>query len=90
MNSIGLRTNLTFQNALISAQAIASRTWGYSQGWAGAEAIYQVDGSLVLGGYDAAQTMGKNLMPNPSLFSSSAVSDMQGCISSDYPLMSLS
>ena len=117
MNSIGLGTNSTILNALVSANAIASRTWGYSQGWAGAEAIHQVDGSLVLGGYDAAQTKGKHItLPfarNPScvsnlvvnitnmkmnlkngsdldIFSSSAGNDMQGCISPDYPLISLS
>jgi hypothetical protein len=58
---MGLGTNSTLLNALISAKAIASRTWGYSQGWTGAEAENQVDGSLVLGGYDAAKTKGNNV-----------------------------
>ncbi len=50
INSMGLGTNSILLNALISAKAIASRTWGYSQCWTGAEAENQVDGSRVLGG----------------------------------------
>lgn len=56
MNSMGVGTNPTLLSALVSAKAIASRTWEYSQGWTGAAAEHQVDGSLVLGGYDAAET----------------------------------
>lgn len=117
MNSMGLGANLTLLNALVSTKAIASRTWGYSQGWTVAEAEHQVDGSLVLGGYDAAKTKGNNLSvpfsndphcvsklvvtitdikvnlrngSNPSLLGSSAGTALRGCISPDYPLISLS
>ncbi len=61
MNSVGLGTNSTLLNALVLAKVIASRTWGYSQGWTGAEAEHQIDGSLVLGGYDAAKAKGSNV-----------------------------
>lgn len=59
-NSLGLARNSTLLNRLSSAGLIASRTWGYYQGWTGAETQHQLDGSLVLGGYDEAKTIGKN------------------------------
>lgn len=60
-NFLGLSKNSTFLNRLSSAGFIASRAWGYYQGWTGAETQHQIDGSLVLGGYDEAQTIGKNI-----------------------------
>ena len=59
-NFFGLARNSTLLNRLSSAGLIASRTWGYYQGWTGAETQHQLDGSLVLGGYDEAKTTGKN------------------------------
>ncbi len=61
MNSIGLGSNSTLLNALVSAGDIASKTWALSQGWTGAESSQQMDGSLVLGGYDMAKVTGNNI-----------------------------
>jgi len=55
MNTLGLGRNSTVLNTLIDAGRIASRSWGYFRGWTGAEAKFQMDGSLVLGGFDAAK-----------------------------------
>ncbi|KAL8963674.1 MAG: hypothetical protein Q9193_000094 [Seirophora villosa] len=60
VNLLGLDINSTFLNALYSAKAIASKTWSLALGWQGADSSHQTDGSLVLGGYDAAQTNGSN------------------------------
>ena len=57
---LGLGRNSTLLNRLSSAGLIASRTWGYYQGWTGAETQHQLDGSLVLGGYDEAKTIGQS------------------------------
>lgn len=59
-NILGLARNSTLLNRLSSDGLIASRAWGYYQGWTGAETQHQLDGSLVLGGYDEAKTIGKN------------------------------
>ncbi|KAL9603330.1 MAG: hypothetical protein Q9219_001192 [cf. Caloplaca sp. 3 TL-2023] len=59
-NLIGLGQNSTFLNALFAKGAIPSKTWGLSMGWYGAEPARQMDGSLVLGGYDSARTSGLN------------------------------
>lgn len=60
INMLGLGNNSTFMAALSSANAIASKTWGLALGWQGADASHQTDGSLVLGGFDAARTNGTN------------------------------
>ena len=59
-NFLGLSKNSTLLNRLSAAGLIASRAWGYYQGWTGAETQHQLDGSLVLGGYDEAKTIGQN------------------------------
>ncbi|KAL8644532.1 MAG: hypothetical protein Q9226_007715 [Calogaya cf. arnoldii] len=59
-NVLGLGRNSTFINRLLSVGAIASKTWGLAVGWQGALSEHQTDGSLVLGGYDAALTNGSN------------------------------
>lgn len=59
-NFLGLAKNSTVLNRLSWAGLIASRAWGYYQGWTGAETEHQRDGSLVLGGYDKAKTIGEN------------------------------
>ena len=60
-DSLGLGRNSTLLNMLSSVGIIASRTYGYFQGWTGAYAQYQTDGSMVLGGYDAAKVTGNNI-----------------------------
>ncbi|KAK3178707.1 hypothetical protein OEA41_000844 [Lepraria neglecta] len=61
IDTLGLGRNSTLLNVLSSVGVIASRTYGYFQGWTGAYAKYQTDGSLVLGGYDAAKVTGSNV-----------------------------
>ena len=60
-NFLGLTKTSTFLNRLSSAGLIASRAFGFYQGWTGSETQHQVDGSLVFGGYDEAQTIGENM-----------------------------
>ena len=64
MNSIGLGLNSTFLNALNASAAISSRTWGVFMGLAGAIPAQQMDGSLIIGGYDAAKVVGPNITQN--------------------------
>lgn len=61
MNEIGLGQNSTLLSSLISTGSIASNTWGYFPGLSGVDATDQLDGSLLLGGYDAAKTAGNNI-----------------------------
>lgn len=61
MNAVGLGRNSTILNALIAAKAIGSKTFGLFYGWVGADSDHQVDGNLVLGGYDAAKVTGENV-----------------------------
>lgn len=61
MNEIGLGQNSTLLSSLTSTGSIASNTWGYFPGLSGVDATDQLDGSLVLGGYDAAKTAGNNI-----------------------------
>lgn len=49
---------LTF---LKTTGAIGSKSWGFWQGWTGAEASQQLDGSLIIGGYDEAKLTGPNV-----------------------------
>jgi len=60
MNAMGLGRNSTMLNALHSAGTITSRSWSLFWGLTGADANSQMDGSLVLGGYDAAKVTGDN------------------------------
>lgn len=61
MNTLGLGRNSTLLNALMDSDAIVARTWGFWQGWTGAESRHQFDGNLVFGGYDEAKTIGPNI-----------------------------
>lgn len=75
--AIGLGPNSTLLTALKEAGHISSRSYGYWWGQNGATANAQMDGSLILGGYDAAKTQGENLtlpLKSPSL----------GCMSGMY------
>ena len=60
-NWLGLGRNSTFLNALVSKGAILSRTYAFWAGRFGTETLYQTDGSLVFGGYDAAKMSGNNI-----------------------------
>ncbi len=60
-NTLGLGRNSTILNALVSAGAIASRTFSIFQGWTGSQTEYQTDGSLIVGGYDSAKITGNNI-----------------------------
>lgn len=61
MNTLGLGTNSTILSSLIAIGAIASRTFGLTQGWTGEQSQYQTDGGLTLGGYDGAKITGDNV-----------------------------
>lgn len=61
MNDFPLGSNSTVINALMNSGAMGSTVWSLWQGLMGAEVENQVDGSLVLGGYDSAKTNGENL-----------------------------
>ena len=61
LNGLGLGLNSTLLKELETAGAINSKTWSMFQGWSGAEASQQMDGSLVLGGYDRAKVTGSNV-----------------------------
>ena len=58
---LGLGTNSTLLRTLAIAGNIASKTWSYFQGWRGAETEHQMDGHLILGGYDKAKIIGTNV-----------------------------
>ncbi|KAM5439351.1 hypothetical protein MferCBS31731_004773 [Microsporum ferrugineum] len=73
-NSLGLGPNSTFLNLLFDQGKIASKTWSLFWGWQGAEKENQMNGSLVLGGYDKAKMGGANL--------TAKFSDGVGCPSS--------
>lgn len=60
LNALGLSSNSTILNALYSTGLIASRSWSLFWGFIGGDASSQMDGSLVLGGYDAAKVVGDN------------------------------
>ncbi len=60
-NGLGMGRNSTLMNALVSNGTISSKSWSFWNGWTGAEAQHQMDGSLILGGYDAAKISGRNI-----------------------------
>jgi len=60
-NNLGLGRNSTLLNALKSAKVIASNSWGLFWGLTGVDSSSQVDGALILGGYDTAKATGPNL-----------------------------
>lgn len=57
-HNIGLGSNSTILNALLKSGRIASKTWSWYWGLEGVSGESQLDGSLVLGGYDKAKTIG--------------------------------
>ena len=74
-NGIGFGPDSTFLNRLYDQGKIASRSWSLFWGWQGAEQENQMDGSLVLGGYDKAKMAGGAPLTAP-------FSDGVGCPSS--------
>lgn len=52
MHSLGLGRHSTVLNALCNSSTITSGSWYVFAGLAGATADHQIDGNLVLGGYD--------------------------------------
>ncbi|KAK2813803.1 hypothetical protein FQN50_000204 [Emmonsiellopsis sp. PD_5] len=58
--SLGLGRASSFLDLLVAQGKIASRTWSLFWGWQGLEASQQMEGNLVLGGYDKAKTKGGN------------------------------
>jgi hypothetical protein len=59
--ALGIGPNSTLLSNLKDAGQIASRSYGYWWGENGATSNAQMDGSLILGGYDAAKTQGPNI-----------------------------
>ncbi|KAL9116598.1 MAG: hypothetical protein Q9187_006876 [Circinaria calcarea] len=70
-NALGLATNSTLLSAMINAKLIASRTWSLFWGLTGSDKETQMDGTLLLGGYDLAKTKGRN--------STQSLTTGQGC-----------
>ena len=60
-DALGLGLNSTFLRHLMASRQIASRTWSLFWGLKGGSSAAQMDGSLVIGGCDAAKTTGNNL-----------------------------
>lgn len=76
-SGLGLGRNSTFLESLFVANRIASRTWSLFWGLEGGDNASTMDGSLTLGGYDKAKTMGPN-----STQSLSSLADTSQCPSS--------
>ena len=67
-SALGLGRQSAFVEAMYSNFLIASRTWSLFWGLQGATPDQQMDGSLVLGGYDVAKTIGPNMTQSFSSF----------------------
>ena len=61
INLLGLSINSTLLKTLKTAGNIASNAYGFFEGWVGAQTEFQMDGSVVLGGYDRAKITGSNV-----------------------------
>ncbi|KAL9125911.1 MAG: hypothetical protein Q9217_004946 [Psora testacea] len=60
-NTFGLSKSSALLNTMKSSGNIASNTFGFFVGWVGAQTKYQMDGNLILGGYDQAKITGDNV-----------------------------
>ncbi len=62
LHAFGMGSNSTYLNALVEAGQISSRVWSIFWGrmWTGSKDS-DVDGSLVLGGYDQEKVIGRNV-----------------------------
>ncbi|KAK2740554.1 hypothetical protein FQN57_006058 [Myotisia sp. PD_48] len=74
--AIGLGLNSTILNTLRSNDKISSRTWGMFWGRAGGSKNAQLDGNLVLGGYDRAKVVGQNHTETLAKFTSPCSTSM--------------
>ena len=59
LNKLGLGYNSSLLRRLMTSGTTNSQTWSIWQGWSGAEASQQIDGNIVLGGYDRAKFKGQ-------------------------------
>ncbi|KKZ61596.1 hypothetical protein EMCG_00579 [[Emmonsia] crescens] len=57
---MGLGRASSFLDVLNAQNKISSRTWSLFWGQQGLEAFHQMEGNLVLGGYDRAKIKGDN------------------------------
>jgi hypothetical protein len=73
-SGLGLGRNGTFLESLFVAGKIASRTWSLFWGLEGGDTFSTMDGSLTLGDYDIAKTIGPN-----STQSFSSLADITQC-----------
>lgn len=81
-NNIGLGVNSTLLSALVAAGHISSRSYSWWWGQNGASSSAMMDGSLVLGGYDAAKVLEPNLTMTLSPPSQKCQSGMSVLLSS--------
>ena len=61
LGTLGLGPNSTLLTTLEADGTIQSKTWSMFQGWSGAEASQQIDGTVIFGGYDKAKVTGPNV-----------------------------
>lgn len=61
LNQLGLGSNSSLLRRLMTSGTTNSQTWSIWHGWNGAEASQQMDGNIVLGGYDRAKFKGANV-----------------------------
>lgn len=61
LHALGLGSNSTYLNSLVHAGQIPARVWSMFWGRAGTGAKTDVDGVLVLGGYDKEKVIGRNV-----------------------------
>lgn len=59
-NYLGMGRNSTFLKFLQSQRLVESQIWSLFWGWSGLTPSTQVDGSLILGGYDKSKLSGGN------------------------------
>ncbi len=78
--ALGLGMNSTLLNNLKDSGKIASRAWSFFWGRDGGSRSSQLDGSLVLGGYDQAKLSGKGYVDSLQPSTSPCASQMQVAI----------
>lgn len=57
---VGLTPTSLLMKSLVTSTQVSSNSIGYSSGWDGGDIPHDVDGSLVLGGYDRAKNAGRS------------------------------
>ena len=84
-NALGLATNSTLLTAMFNAKLVASRTWSLFWGLTGENTDSQMDGELMLGGYDLAKTSGPNTTLHIALGSGCDLSVNMTSIQMNFP-----